>query len=62
MQYKLKIRGTWPELKAKLRWMFPTLNTDDIRDEDDGKAIVLDRLRALLEKTAQEITRILNRA
>ena len=55
------LKGNWPELKAKLKIRFPGLTTDDIMDDEDANAIVLDRLRGHLKKTSQEITHILNR-
>lgn len=61
MRYILMLKGNWPELKAKLKIRFPGLTTDDIMDDEDANAIVLDRLRGHLKKTSQEITHILNR-
>jgi hypothetical protein len=61
MRYKLTLKGDWPDLKKKLQIRFPGLVTDDLEDRDDAKAIVLDRLGSQLQKTRQEITRILNR-
>jgi hypothetical protein len=62
MRYIITLRDSWPQLKAKLKIRFPGVVTDDIEDTEDAKAIVLDRLRSQLDKTSQEIVRILNRA
>jgi hypothetical protein len=62
MRYIATLRGSWPELKAKLKVTFPGLATDDIEEGEGAKAIVLDRLRNQFKKTTQELTRILNRS
>ena len=54
---KLKIKGTWNELKGKLKQKYATLTDDDLTYAEGKEDELLGRLQTKLGKTKDEVRR-----
>jgi hypothetical protein len=60
MRYVLTIRGSWNQLKNKLRNKYVGLSAADCEYIGDQQEAMMDALQMKLGKTRQEFIRILN--
>jgi uncharacterized protein YjbJ (UPF0337 family) len=61
MRYVITTKGNWNEQKAKLKQKFINLTDADLHYEEGKREEMMENLSIKLNKTKQELSRILNR-
>ena len=57
---KLKIKGTWNELKGKMKQKYANLTDDDLKYEEGKDDELVGRLQKKLGKAREEVVEMLN--
>lgn len=60
METKLKIKGTWSELKSKLQMKYPKLTDKDLIFAAGKEDDLVERISTRLNKTEEEVNDIIN--
>ena len=61
METKLKIKGSWDELKGKLKQKYAKLTDDDLLFEEGKEDQLLGRLEKKIGRKKEEITEIIEK-
>jgi uncharacterized protein YjbJ (UPF0337 family) len=61
MRYVITTKGNWNEQKAKLKQKFVNLTDADLSYEEGNREEMMEKLSIKLNKTKQELSRIINR-